>query len=422
MLKTLRLRFVAISMSIIIAVLILFYLVSGALFLSTMIIDMRSVLQSYSEGNVNYSSPEIGKTDEDDSKWTLHSGSVCVVEVREFGDVAVLDFSRANMDEAILSRAVKYAMNTDSEFGNISDLNLFYSKSYSGFGCRIAFADSTQFYYYLRTILFDGGMVLILASVVLWIIMRFLATMCLKPVEKAWEQQKNFIADASHELKTPLTVILTNSGILQTHQDDSVQNQIQWINSTYEEAAHMRDLVEKLLLLAKTDNMSRKNLFTDVDLSELAMRLALQYEPVAFEKGITLNTDIEKGIHITGDSLALNQIIHILLDNAVKYSDEGGQVNFSLRKRHSYYSKNAGYILLSMQNTGVPIPEEDIPHLFERFYRSDKARTSGNGYGLGLAICKNLAILHNAEIDVTSDERNGTVFTVKFRIKNKIFR
>ncbi len=422
MLKKLRLRFVAISMSIIIAVLVLFYLVSGALFLSTMIIDMRSVLQSYSEGNVRYSFPEIGTADENDSKWNLYSGSICVVEVKEFGDVAVLDFSRANMDEAILSRAVRFAMSAESDFGNISDLNLFYNRVYSDFGCRIAFADSAQFYYYLRTILFDGGMVLVLASVVLWIIMRFLATMCLKPVEKAWEQQKNFIADASHELKTPLTVILTNSGILKTHRDDLVENQLQWINSTYEEATHMKDLVEKLLLLAKTDNMSRKNLFTDVDLSELAMRLALQYEPVAFERGITLNTDIDAGIHITGDSLALNQIIHILLDNAVKYSGENGHINFVLKKRHSYYSlnKKTGFVYLTMQNTGAPIPQEDIPHLFERFYRSDKARTSGNGYGLGLSICKNLAFLHNADISVASSIENGTVFTVKFKVKGKM--
>lgn len=416
MLKKLRKRYVTISMTIICSLFIMFYLVTGALFLATLAVDMRSVLQNYSENTVtSIVSPEIGKSDETQSKWTLFSGSVCVVEVKEFNTITVLDLSRANIDEAILSRAVKYVLASDSVFGHINDLNLFYNKTPSAFGCRIAFADSTQFYYYLRTILVDGGFVMLISAFVLWIIVRFLAKMCLKPVEKAWAQQKNFIADSSHELKTPLTVILTNSGILKSHQDDTVANQIQWVDSTYEEAVHMRELVEKLLLLAKTDNMSQNNMFTDIDLSELSMRLALQYEPVAFENGVILNTDIDDNIHILGDTVALNQIIHILIDNAIKYCGENGQINFSLKKRHGHsLRKNNGYVYLTMQNTGTPIAKEDLPHLFERFYRSDKAR-SGGGYGLGLSICKNLAELHNANISVTSDEENGTVFTVRFK-------
>ncbi len=360
--------------------------------------------------------PEIGGDDEDDSVFALHSGSVCVVDVKELGSITMLDFSRANMDEAILSRAVSYALQADADFGHINELNLFYNKTNHTFGSRIAFADSTQYFSYLNIILFDGSILILLSSLFLWAIMRFLAKMCLKPVEKAWEQQKNFIADASHELKTPLTVILTNSGILQSHKNETVESQMQWIDSTYEEATHMRDLVEKLLLLAKTDNASKKNIFSDVNLSELAMQLSLQYEPVAFENGIILNSNIEKNIHLEGDSVALNQIIHILLDNAVKYSDPGGEVTLTLKKRHSYsLKKSSGYIILSTKNMGTPIPEEDMPHIFERFYRSDKARTSGSGYGLGLAICKNLVNLHNADISVTSDIENGTVFTVKFK-------
>ena len=111
------------------------------------------------------------------------------------------------------------------------------------------------------------------------------------------------------------------------------------------------------------------------------------------------------------------QIIHILLDNAIKYSGIGGEVNLCLKQRYSYSFKGrSNYIYLSTRNTGTPIPEEDIPHIFERFYRSDKARTSGNGYGLGLSICKNLAQLHNADINVVSNEKIGTIFTVKFKV------
>ena len=417
MLKKLRRRFVAISMAIISAVLMTFYMVAVALFFVTMTFDLRAVLQQYSASAELQSVPFIGEKDENDSIFALYSGTICVVEVKEFGSIAVMEYSRANIDEAILKKAVTYVINQDYEFGHVGSVNLFYSRSRIDFGYRIAFADSTQYYTYMKTFFVDGSILIILTLLFFWGIMRFLATMCLRPVEKAWMQQKNFIADASHELKTPLTVILTNSGILKSHKADTVENQIKWIDSTYEEATHMKELVDKLLLLAKTDNLNEKNMFTDVDLSELAMQLALQYEPVAFEKGVLLLSDIDNNIHINGDSVALNQIIHILLDNAIKYSGIGGVVNLMLKQRYSYSLRGrTNYVYLSTRNTGTPIPQEDIPHIFERFYRSDKARTSGSGYGLGLSICKNLAQLHNADISVVSNEKNGTIFTVKFKV------
>jgi len=417
MLNRLRRRFVAISMSIILMVLAFFYMVTGAVFFVTITLDMKSVLQTYSASPELVFAPQIGVNDDRNSVFALHSGNVCVVETKELGHITILDYSFADMDEATVTRAVSYALENDNDFGHINSLNLFYHKHAFGNGTRIAFADSNQYFQYLEVILFDGGVFLMLASLFLWAIMRFLASMCLKPVEKAWEQQKNFIADASHELKTPLTVILTNNGILQSHKDETVESQMQWIHSTGEEASHMRELVEKLLLLAKTDNMSRKNLFEDVNLSDIAMQSALQFEPVAFEKGVSLVTDIEKDIYIKGDAVAINQIVHILLDNAVKYAGVGGEAVLTLKKKRAYHLKRfIGYdIYLSAKNTGAPIPEEDMPHIFERFYRSDKARTSGSGYGLGLSICKNLASLHGADIDVTSDAENGTVFTVIFK-------
>ena len=114
---------------------------------------------------------------------------------------------------------------------------------------------------------------------------RFMARIFIRPVEKAWSQQQNFIADASHELKTPLTVILANTNILQEHKADTINNQYKWIESTQVEANHMKELVDKMLILAKSDNMKVNNMFSDVDMSELATRLCLQFEPIAFENG-----------------------------------------------------------------------------------------------------------------------------------------
>ncbi len=417
MLNKLRRRFVAISMSIISIVLAFFYIVSAVVFFLTITVDMRSVLYTFAATPETILYPQIGTNNSQDSLFALHAGNVCVVEAKEFGNITILDFSRANMDENIVSTAVSFALETEYEFGHIYELSLFYYKHSFLNGTRIAFADSSQYFQYLKLILAGGGIFMLLSSMFLWVIMRFLAKMCLKPVERAWVQQKNFIADASHELKTPLTVILTNNGILQSHKNETVESQLQWINSTGEEANHMKELVEKLLLLAKTDNMSRTNQFETVNISDLAMQSALQFEPVAFENGVNLITDVEDNILIEGDIVALNQIIHILLDNAVKYAGIGGEAVLSLKKRRAYHLRHfIGYdIYLSAKNTGTPIPEEDIPHIFDRFYRSDKARTTGGGYGLGLSICKNLAALHGADIDVVSNTENGTVFTVRFK-------
>lgn len=417
MLKKLRRRFLTISMSIISLVLVAFYFVSCSAFFVSITVDMKAVLQTYSSSTGVTKLPEIGKGDTDTSIFALHSGNVCVVEAKELGSFTVLEISRANMDEAIVSKAVSTVLQEKSDFGHINELNLFYHRSNFAYGSRIAFADSTQYFSYLRIMLVEGAAFFAFAFLGLWAIMRFLVQMCLNPVEKVWEQQKNFIADASHELKTPLTVILTNNGIIKGHRNETVESQMQWVNSTQEEAIHMRELVEKLLLLAKTDNMNRNNRFDKVNLSELALQLSLQFEPLAFEKGVMLLTDIDKDICINGDAVALNQIIHILLDNAVKYSDAESEVQLTLKKRRAYHlRKFIGYdIFLSVKNMGQPIPQEDIPHIFDRFYRSDKARTTGSGYGLGLSICKKLVLLHNGDISVSSDYMNGTIFTVRFK-------
>lgn len=409
MLKKLRYRFIATTMSLVGVVMIFLFIFTMAIMFILVTQDMQDMLREYATQEViDY--PDIGGTQETESTLvSQYLGSVCVVFVEKGTEkITVLDISRANMQDSVIQAAVYTVNSGDYTFGIINRLNLFFYKTDTVFGQRIAFVDSSDYFDYLQTMFIYGGFLCLITMFVLFVISRFLARMMLKPVEKAWTQQKNFIADASHELKTPLTVILANSNILHSHKTDTIEQQIKWIESTQEEANHMKGLVDDLLMLAKTDNMKASKVFSVVDVSELATRISLQFEPVAFEKGVILNSDIDNNVRLKGDATAINQIMHILLDNAVKYAGIGGEVDFSLKKKQNF-------VYLSAKNTGEPIPKEDMPHLFERFYRSDKARTAGNGYGLGLSILNNLAELHNAQISVTSDTENGTVFTVKFR-------
>ena len=234
-----------------------------------------------------------------------------------------------------------------------------------------------------------------------------LAIWALAPAEKAWEQQNRFVADASHELKTPLTVILANLDILSSHPDSTIREQRQWIRNTREEAERMRDLIQDLLFLAKSDANALPVLTAEVDMTDCAEDRALNFEAVAFENDVTLDTEIENGLKVTGSESQLKQLLTILLDNAVKYAGPKGRVLMKVFRKQDK-------VIVSVNNTGEPISAEDLPHIFERFYRPDKSRARADGgCGLGLSIAENIVQQHNGTITCTSSREEGTTFRVE---------
>jgi signal transduction histidine kinase len=247
------------------------------------------------------------------------------------------------------------------------------------------------------------------ALFILLLISVLLSKIVLRPVEKAWVQQQQFVADASHELKTPLTVILANNDILMSpgHVNDTVIDQKQWVESTQAEATHMKKLVDNLLFLARSDAAdaaSQKIICSDVSWSDTVMDIYLQFEPVAFENGVTIDADIERDTKVNGDPTQLRQLAHILIDNAIKYAGDNGRIFVKVASKGSVVD-------FSVNNTGAPIPKADIGHIFERFYRADKARKQEGGYGLGLAIAKSIVEKHGGIITCKSNETDGTTFT-----------
>ena len=407
MIKKLRNRFVRLSMVLISIVLILFFLMMTGIVYNEINTGVQNTLKYYSSENLFNRFFVLGKTVDDATSYAIDPATICVVGVNEYNEISMLDSGGGVMDADVLGFSVDYAMQNDSEFGIVPRYRLLYYKNRIGPGYRIAFADSTRYFVNLKDMLFAAGVLFLATLLVLYIIYRQMAKIFIKPVEKAWTQQQNFIADASHELKTPLTVILANCDILLSHPTQTVDDQIKWVESTNEEASHMKELVNKMLFLAKNEAMRPQQIYDMLNLSDLVTKVMLQFEPVAFEAGVEIASQIEPDIEIRADGTAVNQIIHILVDNAVKYAGIGGNVQVTLKKTKTH-------VILSTHNSGAPIPAEDLPHIFERFYRSDKARTSGSGYGLGLAICKSLAEQQHADISVASDTEHGTEFTVRF--------
>ncbi len=359
---------------------------------------------------------------------------VYVVIADSNGNVAMAS-NTASMDPALLAQAISESFDQDNQSGELSDLSLFYSWRQTYDGYRFAFADSTDFHNTvnsrtLYSVLLGAGVLC-----VLFVVSIFLSRFAIKPVEEAWASQQRFIADASHELKTPLTVILANNDIVRSHPDSTIQEQSRWIDGTHEEAQKMQGLVQDLLVLAQTepDGMqlqSNSMKLTPVDFSSLVEKDMLQFEAVAFEGGVELNDDIDEDLHVMADPDKLERVVRVLLDNACKYAkvtddepvgeDHGGDGIGSLAVNVSLKAvKNDA--VLKVNNNGRPIPPEDLPHVFDRFYRSDKARSDkAEGFGLGLPIAKNIVTNIGGTIDVESSAHDGTTFTAKIPISKNV--
>lgn len=234
----------------------------------------------------------------------------------------------------------------------------------------------------------------------------FLAGRALVPIRKAWERQQNFVSDASHELRTPLAVIQGQSELLLRHPKHTVEQEAGNVATIYEEAWRMRKLVDSLLTLARADsNQLELNLQT-VSLSNVLNSLRDMFTLLCEQRDLSLSFDIQSDMDVVGDEDRLRQLVLILFDNAVKYSLSGGSVLVSC-----HLKGNA--VVLEVKDTGVGISASDLPRVFDRFYRGDKARSRANGgAGLGLSIAHWIVKAHRGKISVSSAISNGTTFQV----------
>lgn len=253
----------------------------------------------------------------------------------------------------------------------------------------------------------------ILACLIIWLgffalSYRF-SRWAVKPVEDAIRRQKQFVADASHELKTPLTVITANAELLLEEYGGQSPETDKWLEHVNGECREMRSLVERLLTLAKSDGWTgRKESFCLFSFSELVTEKLLILEPVFYQEHKRLDYQVEEDILMVGDPSLMARLVEELLDNAVKYSVPRGIACVRLERVGRSRAR------LWVESQGMPIPEDRKTLIFRRFYRDDSVRASGSGYGLGLAIAAETARSHRAGIGVEyRDGRNCFFVTVK---------
>lgn len=408
MIKKLRNKFILIIMSFITAVLIVilvFLLVSSYNQYKAQTIEVLDM--ALEMRGVNPIPPfEIGGKME---KPQLSSIAFFTVTVDGQGEITEANKENVTVSEDIMAQAVETALSSDSESGLVSDLNLRYQMRTVLGERKIAFADTSLETSSMRTMTINCLVICVFALLAFFLISVFLSRLAVSPAEQAFNRQQQFIANASHELKTPLTVVLANTEILLAHPQKDIRSQEKWINSTRAEAERMKGLVEDMLFLAKSDYMEDYKP-EKICLSDIVWNSALPFEAVAYEAGVILETEISQDVMVLGVAERIKQLVAILIDNACKYSEAGERVIVRLYTEQSK-------AVLEVSNTGVVIDSDSIEHIFERFYRGDKSRGSV-GYGLGLAIAREIVDKSHGKISVKSSEADGTVFTVRLDLLN----
>lgn len=331
---------------------------------------------------------------------------IFTVTLDEKGSVKVASMENVTVSDEVVSEVTNRALGESKQEGILLDLQLRFLVKQTPDGTKIAFADMGREIDSLTNLLITLLLVGVGGLTAFFFISLFLSGWALRPAEKAWKQQQQFVADASHELKTPLTIILANTGILLSHKSDTIEEQAKWIEHTQDEANRMKKLVDDLLFLAKSDASQIQMLQSRLNFSDAVWGCVLPFESVAYEQGVVINSDIDPDILLVGNEGQLKQLVVILLDNACKYAGKNGTVTLSLKRM-------GGNVRLEVNNTGEPIALEHRQHIFERFYRADSSRArKEGGYGLGLAIAKTIVENHGGKISVESSDKIGTTFTV----------
>ncbi|MCI8301196.1 MAG: HAMP domain-containing histidine kinase [Oscillospiraceae bacterium] len=307
-------------------------------------------------------------------------------------------------DEAYLRRVLAAALETGQPSGVLEEDGLRFCRTGPPDRQVLVFADVSgerrTMEGLVRTCLLIGG-----GSLAAFLLISLLlARWAVRPVERAWEQQRQFVADASHELKTPLTVILTNAELLQEEDGGRFAANILTM------ARQMRELVECLLELARVDGGLPEAAMERLDFSRLVSEAVLPFEPLFFEAGLTLECQVAPHLEVRGSAQRLRQAAEVLLDNAQKYTITGGTVVLRLERR-------GRSCVLSVFSPGEPLSGEELRNVFKRFCRGDGARSRGGGYGLGLAIAEGIVSAHRGRIWAEGGA-GGTTFFIRLPLES----
>lgn len=403
MIRKLRIKFVCIVMAI--AMLMVGGILGVVIHFAGVNMQMQSISMMRTIATNPFQQGNLGKPADDEVRLPFFT-----VQISSRGELITASGGYFDLsDREYLQQIINLALNADEESGELKAHDLRYLKAISPMSLTIVFSDITTESATLRSLVYSSLVIFFVAMLIFLGLSILLSRWAIKPVEKAWDQQRQFVADASHELKTPLAVIMTNAELMQSEQT-SGEDQKKFSENILSTTYQMRTLVESMLEMVRVDNGAIKPKMDMLDLSQLVSDAALSFQLLYEEQNMGLRCAVADGIYIHGSEQHLYQVLDVLLDNALKYSAPGSMVSVDLVRT----GRNC---VLSVRSPGEPISEEDLQNIFKRFYRADKARERNGSYGLGLSIAESIVQAHKGRIWAESRE-DCNIFYVQLPVSN----
>lgn len=357
--------------------------------------------------------PNASVTDSFSSGWNPFSRTQITVEtpystryfVVKLHDNIVTDISTRNIASVSDRAAFEYAAQVygkETGYGFLDIYRYYYAKDEATGNSIMVFLDferELEATFALATVSFLVGVIFIL---LLSFPVYLLTRSALAPVKRSIEQQKQFITDASHELKTPLAIISADADVLEMCEGEN-----EWVSSIKSQTARMDTLVRNLVSLSKLDETANESEHVTFNVSEAVLDTALNFEPLAKSRNLRFALDVAPDLTLKGSEGEIRQLVSLLCDNALKYTNDGGEIRFSLYK-------NGKTLCLDAYNTCESIEKDKLPHLFDRFYRADKSRArETGGYGIGLSIAKAIVERHKGKISASSQDGRSILFRIQ---------
>ncbi len=277
-----------------------------------------------------------------------------------------------------------------------------YVKVNEATGLRIIFLDTSNTMGFFFRVMFNSAIIALVILLLVMVIISFMSNRVIKPIAENYEMQKQFISDAGHELKTPLTIIRADADVLEM---DLGQNE--WLEDIQRQTDRMSELTNNLLLLSRMEDTKRTTAMIDFPLSDTVAETVGSFETLAKARRRKLSAQIEPLLNFRGNERAISHLVSVLLENAIKYSPEGGEICLKLER----VGRTAQ--LTVFNTTETTLPKEALPRLFDRFYRVDSARNSGvGGHGIGLSLAKAITDAHKGKIQAGIPGEKSIIFTV----------
>ena len=390
MIRKAQIKFIAIMMSILLAVFGVIFLVSTYV-LST--VNDRSIERTLDDTKNSFFSIN--------SEYVAENSLIVFIDIKPNSPVAfVSHYDKKVFNESLIEKIVETALARPSQSGSIG--NIYYNIAPLGNQQLLVASDMSEHMVLYRTSILNAFFIFLGIYFLLFLIVWRLSFNVFQPIREAFYKQKQFVSNASHELKTPIAIISANADALKQDDDNH------FINNIKSQTERLGVLVSDMLTLAKIDEGRVKSSLEEFNLSEEIVSNTLPFDAVAFEKQKTLILDVDDDITYKGDVDSVKKIVNILLDNAVKHADKNGEIKVSLKKEN-------GKISLAVFNTGSNIPFHDSNKVFERFYRGDESRSrESGGSGLGLSIAKSIADANKWKISACSIPNESMTITVIF--------